>query len=80
MDIAIGLLKVFMKNGVIEESTLTPLFIYFFNSFPDLTQDEQIAIFMDITKMTKEDDYQNTWLDLDFPVDDFGLPKFKKNS
>jgi len=74
MDITIGILRVYIKNGVIAETTLTPLFEYFFKSFPDLSKEEKIDIFMDITKMRRPDDYPNTWIDLDFPVDEKGGP------
>lgn len=78
MDIAIGLLRVYMKRGVIDEMILTPLFEYFFQSFPDLTQEQQMAIFMDITGMYSPNDYPNTWVDMEFPVDDDGNPVHPK--
>ena len=80
METAIGLLRIYMKQGVIDEMTLTPLFIYFFKSFPSLTLDEQMTIFMDITSMNSPHTYPNTWVDMDFPVDEDGNPihpKFK---
>jgi len=83
MEIAIGLLRVYMKRGVIDEMTLTPLFEYFFKSFPDLTLEQQMTIFMDVTGMNTPDNYPNTWVDMDFPVDEDGNPvhpKFKPNS
>lgn len=69
MDIAIGLLRIYMNTGVVDETALTPLFTYLFASYPDLTLEEQIKIFMDITKSNSCGDYPNTWLDLGFPED-----------
>lgn len=75
MDVAIGLLKVFMKRGVVDEMVLTPLFEYFFNAFPELSLEKRMEIFIDITQMKRSDDYPNTWTDLEFPVDDdSGMP------
>jgi hypothetical protein len=80
MDIAIGLLKVYMKHGTISEMTLTPLFIYFFKSYPNLTLEQRIAIFIDVTCMDKPTDYFNTWVDLEFPTDDDGVPLLLSNT
>jgi hypothetical protein len=75
MDVAIGLLKIYMHRGVVDEMALTPLFSYFFESYPDLTLTQKMDIFIDITKMRKDTDYPNTWVDLDFPTDSItGMP------
>jgi len=75
MDIAIGLLRIYMKHGVVDEMALTPLFTYFFESYPTLTLEQKMDIFMDITQMYRADDYANTWTDLDFPTDEqTGMP------
>jgi len=76
MDIAIGLLKVYMKHGTVSEMALTPLFKYFFESYPNLTLEQRIAIFIDVTSMNKPTDYCNTWVDLEFPTDEEGVPKW----
>ena len=77
MDVAIGLLKIYMKHGVIAESALIPLFEYFFDSFPELSGclEKRIDIFLDVTQMKKETDYPETWFCLGFPLDDVtGMP------
>ena len=74
MEVAIGLLRVYMKHGVVDETALTPLFLYFFKSFPNLSEEERMNIFINVTGMTKTNMYANTWMDLDFPVDESGGP------
>jgi len=75
MEVAIGLLRILIKRGYDDEMILTPLFEHFFNSYPELTQNEQMAIFMDITGMKTPNDYPNTWADMDFPTDEeTGMP------
>ena len=74
MNVAIGLLKTYMKHGVISEMTLTPLFLYFFESYPELTLDQKMAIFIDVTGIKYVFEYCNTWNDLEFPVDEEGTP------
>ena len=80
MDSAIGLLRVYMKHGVRSETTLTHLFMHFFKCYPDLSLEQKMELFIDITDMRDPDDYPNTWIDLDFPTDDEGVaihPIFK---
>ena len=80
MDSAIGLIRVYMKHGVVSETTLTHLFMYFFKCYPALTMEQRMDLFIDITSMCIPDDYPNTWIDLDFPTDDEGVaihPRFK---
>jgi hypothetical protein len=74
MDTAIGLLIVYMKHGVITETTLTHLFLYFFRSYSNLTLEQQMRIFIDVTNMRDADKYPNTWIDLGFTLDESGSP------
>lgn len=73
MDSAIGLLRVYMKHGVRSETTLTHLFMHFFKCYPDLSLEQKMELFIDITGMCIPDDYPNTWIDLNFPTDDEGV-------
>lgn len=74
MEIAISLLRIYMHHGNPEESMLTPLFLDFFKFFPELTMEQQMNIFIDITEMNSKYDYPNTWNDLEFAVDDDYMP------
>lgn len=74
MNVSIGLLKTYMRHGVVSEMTLTPLFMYFFENYSELTLDQKMAIFIDVTCMKSADDYYNTWNDLEFTVDEDGTP------
>lgn len=74
MEASIGLLRVFMKHGVIDECILSPLFDHFFKSFPELTKEQQMEIFIDITGMKSPCDYPNTWMDMEFTMDENDSP------
>ena len=72
MNAALEMILVYMKHGVVDESTLTPLFARLFELFP-LPLEDQIQIFLDTTGM-KNNEYSNTWNDLEFPVDEDYTP------
>ena len=76
MDMARELLRIYVKSGNANESTLGEMFNYIFMKHP-MSQKEQIDLFMVSTSTTNvgvKMDFINTWIDLGFPTDEDGNP------
>lgn len=73
MNGAVEMIRSYMKHGVVDESTLTPLFARLFELFP-VPLEDQMNLFIDITGMKNTYEYANTWNDLEFTVVDDYVP------
>ena len=75
MQVAVNLIRIYMKYGVVSESVLTQMFTYLFEEYDHLSLNDQMSIFIYVTSMRSSTDYTNTWNDLNFPTDESGMPK-----